>query len=152
MKLTQVAHGSTLIPGTIPLFVTLLAVIVYKQPLPSFRQWGGMIIISFGIIVMLVQSGNDWNESILLGQILLIMSAFLWSLFTISIRMSGLTPIKVAALAALPNGLFITLWIICTSPALGYSELTVSSILGQLLVQGIIVGVFFQEYALVVQL
>ena len=141
MQLTQVAYGSTLIPGTIPLFVTLLAVIIYKQALPSFRQWG-IIVICFGVIVMLIQAGNNWDNKLLIGQGLLILSAFLWSLFTISIRQSGLSPLKVAALAALPNGVIITIWILVTSPELGYSALPMSAVLGQVIVQGIIVGIF----------
>ncbi len=141
MQLTQVAYGSTLIPGTIPLFVTLIAVIVYKQPLPSFRQWG-IIVICCGVIAMLMHAGSSWDTSLLLGQGLFLLSAFLWSLFTISIRQSGLAPLKVAALAALPNGVIITLWILLTSPELGYQALPMSGVIGQLLVQGIIVGIF----------
>ncbi len=141
MKLTQVAYGSTLIPGTIPLFVTMLAVIVYKQPLPKFRQWG-IVIICCGVIAMLVHAGNSWDKSLLIGQSVFLLSAFLWSLFTISIRQSGLAPLKVAALAALPNGILITLWILMTNPELGYTALPISEVLGQLFVQGIIVGIF----------
>ncbi len=141
MQLTQVAYGSTLIPGTIPLFVSLIAVIVYKQTLPNFRKWG-IIIICIGVVIMLIQTETNWSNSLLIGQALLISSAFLWSLFTISIRQSGLAPLKVAALGAFPNGIFITIWILVTNPELGYSSLPMSAVLGQLIVQGIIVGVF----------
>lgn len=141
MQLTKVIYGSTLIPGTIPLFVTLIAVIIYKQPFPIFRQWG-IIIICSGVGAMIIQASSNWDKSLLLGQVLFIFSALLWSLFTISIRQSGLAPLKVAALAALPNGLIITLWIIITKPELGYAVLPFTSILGQLIVQGIIVGIF----------
>ena len=141
MKLIQVAYGSTLIPGTIPLFVTLIAVLIYRQPLPSFRQWG-IIVICCGVIAMLLHAGNSWNDRLLVGQGLFLLSAFLWSLFTISIRQSGLTPLKVAALATLPNGVLITLWIVITNPELGFSSMPISGVLGQLIVQGIIVGIF----------
>ena len=141
MKLTQVAYGSTLIPGTIPLFVTLIAVIIYKQALPSFRKWGIFIIIS-GVIAMLIHAGSNWDKTLLIGQGLFILSAMLWSLFTISIRQSGLSPLKVAALAALPNGVLITLWILITSPELGYTDLPIASVIGQMIVQGLIVGIF----------
>ena len=141
MKLTQVAYGSTLIPGTIPLFVTLIAVIVYKQLLPAFRQWG-IIIICCGVIAMLMDAGSTWDTDLLLGEALFILSAFLWSLFTISIRQSRLAPLKVAALAALPNGVIITLWILLTDPKLGYEALAISEVIGQFFVQGIVVGIF----------
>ena len=141
IKLTQVAYGSTLIPGTIPLFVTVIAVWIYKQPLPYFRLWG-IIIIGCGVIAMLLQIGNTLDKHLLLGQGLFLCSALLWSLFTISIRQSGLSPLKVAALAALPNGIVIALWITITHPELGYSALPMMAIFGQMIVQGVVIGFF----------
>jgi len=141
MQLTQVAYGSTLIPGTIPLFVTLIAVIVYKQPLPGFRKFG-LFGICCGIAVMIMQAGSNWDTNLLVGQGVFLLSALLWSFFTISIRQSGLSPLKVAALAALPNGVLIALWIVITGPELGYTALSVSEVIGQMLVQGVIVGIF----------
>jgi drug/metabolite transporter (DMT)-like permease len=140
IQLTQVAYGSTLIPGTVPLFVTLFAVMIYKQPLPNFRKLGLLIIVG-GIVAMLIQAGSSLDSSLLIGQGIFLLSASLWALFTISIRQSGLAPLKIAALAALPNGVLITLWIIITGPELGYSALPLSALLGQLLVQGIFVGI-----------
>lgn len=140
IQLTQVAYGSTLIPGTVPLFVTLFAVLIYKQPLPGFRKWG-LITIVIGIMAMLIHAGSSFDTSLLIGQGIFLICALLWAAFTISIRQSGLAPLKVAALAALPNGVLITLWIIITGPELGYSALPLSALLGQLLVQGIFVGI-----------
>lgn len=141
MQLTQVAYGSTLIPGTVPLFVTLIAVIIYKQPLPIFRQFGLFGICS-GIVAMIIPSQFHLDRYLLLGQGIFIVCAFLWAIFTISIRQSGLSPLKVAALAAFPNGVLITLWIAVTHPELGYTALPVSAVLMQLVVQGILVGIF----------
>lgn len=141
MQLTQVAYGSTLIPGTVPLFVTLLAVIVYKQDLPNFRKVG-LFVICCGVITMLIHAGSNFDKTLLLGQGLFLLSAFLWALFTISIRQSGLSPLRVAALAAFPNGILIIVWIIITSPVLGYTTLALSELIAQLIVQGLIVGIF----------
>lgn len=141
IQLTQVAYGSTLIPGTVPLFVTLLAVLIYKQPLPAFRKWGLFSIVC-GIATMIIYAGGSWDTNLLQGQVIFLVCAFLWAMFTISIRQSGLAPLKVAALAALPNGVLVLLWIIITNPELGYSALPMSAVLGQLVVQGVIVGIF----------
>lgn len=140
MQLTQVAYGSTLIPGTVPLFVTLIAVIIYKQPLPTFRQFG-LLGICVGIVALIIPVKSSLESKLLLGQGVFIVCAFLWAIFTISIRQSRLSPLKVAALAALPNGLVITLWIAITNPNLGYMALPVSAVLGQVMVQGILVGI-----------
>ncbi|MCP4969847.1 MAG: DMT family transporter [Arcobacter sp.] len=141
MQLTKVAYGSTLIPGTIPLFVTLLAVIVYKQAFPSSRKIG-ISTICFGVIVMLIHAGSSFDVNLLIGQGLFLLSALMWSFFTIGIRQSGLSPLKVAALAAVPNGFFILLWIIVTMPELAYMQLSFYSLIAQAFVQGIIIGIF----------
>lgn len=141
VQLTQVAYGSTLIPGVAPLFVTIIAVLVYKQVFPTFRKWGLLLIVS-GVFCMLAYASSSFDTSLLIGQNMLILCAVSWALFTISIRQSGLAPLKVAALASLPNGLFILLWILFTKPELGYSYLSMSELLGQIVVQGLIVGIF----------
>jgi len=140
MQLTPVAYGSTLIPGTVPLFVTFIAVIMYKQPFPIFRQLG-LISICSGILAMIISAQYHLDSKLLLGQGIFLVCAFLWAIFTISIRQSGLSPLKVAALAALPNGVLITLWIAITNPKLGYTALPLSAVLGQFIVQGILVGI-----------
>ncbi|MDC0932227.1 DMT family transporter [Arcobacteraceae bacterium] len=141
MKLTQVAYGSTIILGTTPLFVTIMAIIFYKQKLPFFR-FLGLSTISSGVVLMLLEAGSDWNETLLIGQVLFLYCACLWAIFTVSIRFSKLAPLEVAALSALPNGILITLWIITTQPELGYSLLSTTELLSQMFVQGIIVGIF----------
>lgn len=140
MKLTQVAYGSTLIPGTVPLFVTLLAVLIYKQPLPNFRRLGLLGIIG-GILAMVLHAGGNWDTNLLLGQGIFLICAFLWALFTLSIRQAALAPLQVAALAALPNGILIFLWMVLTSPMLGYHALPLLDVLAQLIVQGFFVGI-----------
>jgi len=140
VELTQVAYGSTLIPGVAPLFVTFIAVWVYKQAFPTFRKWG-LFLIVFGVFCMLFYASSNFDLSLLLGQNMLILCAISWALFTISIRQSGLAPLKVASLASLPNGFIIVLWILFTQPELGYSQLSMSELLGQIVVQGLIVGI-----------
>ncbi len=40
MQYAPVAHGSTLVPGTLPLFVTAIAILFYKESLSRHRAWG----------------------------------------------------------------------------------------------------------------
>lgn len=142
MELTPVVYGSTLVPGTAPLFVSLIAVIIYKQKLSNIRKFG-LIIIALGIVVMLAQSksGNILNTDLLLGQGIFIFCALLWAFFILSIRQAGLSPIKIAALAAFPNAVIIIIWMIFTQEQFAYVGLEIEEIITQMLVQGVLVGI-----------
>jgi len=142
MQLTPVVYGSTLVPGTTPLFVSLIAVVIYKQNLSYIRKYG-LISIALGIVVMLIQakSGSMLNTDLLLGQGIFIFCALLWAFFTLSIRQASLAPLKVAALAAFPNAVIIIIWTISTQEKFGYMDLEISEIITQMLVQGILVGI-----------
>lgn len=142
MGLTPVVYGSTLVPGTTPLFVSLIAVLIYKQELSSIRKWGLVCIIS-GIVVMLIQvkSETTLNTNLLLGESIFILCALLWAFFTISIRQASLPAIKVAALAAFPNAMLIIIYTLINQTQFTYMNLELSEVLIQVFVQGILVGI-----------
>lgn len=142
MSLTPVVYGSTLVPGTAPLFVSLIAVLIFKQELSSLRKWG-LVCIILGIISMLIQAKSETtlNTNLLLGEGIFIFCALLWAFFTISIRQASLPAIKVAALAAFPNAVLIIIWTLFSQTEFTYMNLELSEVLTQVLVQGILVGI-----------
>jgi drug/metabolite transporter (DMT)-like permease len=93
MRFASVAEGSTLIPGLIPLFVSGIAVIFYREKLSKARQLGLMLIavgasIMVGFTLLDLESGH-WR-----GHLIFILCALLWAYFTVSMRMAGLKPLQ----------------------------------------------------------
>lgn len=139
MGLAPVAHGSTLIPGTAPLFVTGLAVCLFHQPLSIWRRTG-LMIVALGVVCLLWTAWHVQSTTLLLGQGLFLLCSLLWALFTLSVRQSGLKPLEVAAVVTVPSALLLLLFIVATRPELTLATVSTQEWLTQMVVQGIAVG------------
>jgi len=137
---TGVAHASTLIPGTLPIFVTLIAVIVFKQSFPKARIWGFMWILT-GVTILVISTVGQTGLAALFGQFQLLACALLWSIFTVCVRQSGLKPLQVSALVTVPNGLGVFIWVMITQPELNYASLSFTALSTQIFVQTFLVGI-----------
>lgn len=91
MHFAPVAHGSALIPGTLPLFVSAIAVICYQQPLSQHRMVG-LSAVLLGIMVFLLSNlGEEYNWAQLKGHLLFLVGSLMWAVFTISARVANLS-------------------------------------------------------------
>lgn len=137
MQLGQVAEGSTLIPGVAPLFVTMMAVLIFNQPLSGWRL-AGLILIFSGVIAFVANSvaGNTHVSAI----VLFLSASFFWALFALSIRQCGLSPLVAASTVAVPTGSVLLLAGLIMQPVLGWFQLTLEQQLGQLVAQGLGAG------------
>lgn len=138
MGLAPVVQGSTLIPGTAPLFVSLLAAWVFGQRVPPWRRLGLATVLA-GVLCLLWQ-GLGEGGALGLGQGLFLLCSLLWALFTICVRQSGLRPLEVAAVVTVPNGALVAAWLLLGQVPLTLSQVPVQEWLVQLLVQGLVVG------------
>ncbi len=141
MANASVIQGSTLIPGSAPLFVTFIAATVFRQRIHKSRRWG-LCFIFLGVITLVGHAVSALNLDLLLGQFMLISSALLWAIFTVSVRQAQLRPLQVAALVTVPNGLLIALWCLVNGGVVLTPNLPMSFYVSQLVVQGLFVGVF----------
>lgn len=138
MGWAPVAQGSTLIPGTAPLFVTLLAVTLFRQPFSLWRRVGLAAVLA-GVVCLIV-SGLGEAAALGRGQALFLICSLLWAVFTLSMRQSGLKPLEAAAVVTVPNGALVVLyWWLSGSP-LSLHDLPASEWWTQLVVQGLAVG------------
>ncbi|WP_235869827.1 DMT family transporter [Veronia nyctiphanis] len=106
MQYAPVSHGSALVPGTLSLFVTTIAVIVFQQPLSSHRI-AGLTAILFGTVLFLATnlSGGIGAESYdvlqLQGHVLFLTGSLMWAVFTICARVANLNPLACSGLLAM---------------------------------------------------
>ncbi len=137
MQVGQVAEGSTLIPGVAPLFVTMMAVLVFNQPLSGWRL-GGLLLIFAGVVAFI---GNSVTGDTQVGAVVLFLAAsFLWALFALSIRQCGLSPLVAASVVAVPTGFCLLVLGLFIQPELGWFDLSRSQQLGQIVAQGLGAG------------
>ena len=139
MNWSPVADGSTLIPGAAPLFVTGIAVWLFGQRMSMLRIVG-LLAIAVGVASFLYSSLIDPNLELLHGHLLFLVCSFLWAVFTISVRQSGLNPLEVTAVLTVPNGTLLVLWGLVMQPGLTWNALPAGDLTALMLTQGIAVG------------
>ncbi|MCG9681079.1 DMT family transporter [Vibrio sp. Isolate23] len=100
MQLAPVSDGSALIPGTLPLFVSGIAVVLFKQPLSSHRILGLTLVVS-GIAAFLYQGFSQPDSHLLKGYLLFLIGSLMWATFTICARVSSLNPLITAGFISL---------------------------------------------------
>ncbi|WP_287228391.1 MULTISPECIES: DMT family transporter [Vibrio] len=111
MQLAPVSDGSALIPGTLPLFVSGIAILLFKQPLSSHRLLGLALVIS-GIAVFLYQGFGQSDSDLLSGYMLFLLGSLMWATFTICARVSNLNPLVAAGIISLLSTLALLVLII----------------------------------------
>jgi len=139
MALAQVAVASTLIPGMAPIFISAMAVLFFRQGVTRARRIG-LAIIASGVLLLLGQAWLGAGSTGVRGPLLLIGASFCWALFTVSVRQSGLSALEAAAVVVVPNGA-LALALAWTAPVpFAFGGLPGWALAGQLVVQGLVVG------------
>lgn len=101
MHFAPVSHGSALIPGTLPLFVSAIAVVCYQQPLSQHRIIG-LSAVLLGILIFLLSNvGAEYNWLQLKGHLLFLVGSLMWAGFTISARVANLSAYVCAGFVSL---------------------------------------------------
>jgi drug/metabolite transporter (DMT)-like permease len=89
MQFAPAAHAGALLPGTMPLFVALLAVFVERERFSGPRVAGfGLIVagvLAIGGYHLLLGAGGQWR-----GHLLFLTGAFLWAIYTHVFRRAGI--------------------------------------------------------------
>ena len=99
------AHAGALIPGTAPLFVTGLAVLIFREPLPGYRRFG-LAAIVIGVTVLLGGSLLNGDMNYGPGHLAFLAASLVWAIYTLGLRVAGIDPLLATAL-------------LCTVAALG---------------------------------
>lgn len=103
MSLAPAAEVGPLLPGTMPLFVALLSVLVDGERLGRLRI-AGFVLVACGVAAIagthLVASAGRLSA----GHVLVLGGALTWAVYTLAFRRSGLSAVDAAAVVALWSG------------------------------------------------
>lgn len=92
---------AALVPGTMPVFVALLAAILFGEKLGWLRTIG--LVCSFlGVIAITWRSLSTADADANFGHLLFLLAGFNYAVFTVAFRKSGLTPLESTA--------FVSFW------------------------------------------
>ena len=96
------AHAGALIPGTMPLWASLLAMFFLREKIAGVRKLG-LILIPFGILIFVGAGLSDFASGNWRGHLLFLAAAMCWASFTVAMRsagQSGFTPLHAAAVVS----------------------------------------------------
>ncbi len=89
------AHASVLLPGSLPLWTTLLAWLVLREKISSSRALGlvfivlGDLLVGGASLLKAFDGGDVWK-----GDLLFMSGAFCWSAYSIIVRRQGLDAVR----------------------------------------------------------
>lgn len=110
LQFAPVVHAGLLIPGTFPVFVTVIAMLCYREPVNPKRLFG-LLMIFMGVCALLIPTLFQQHVNLLKGDLLLLAASGCWALFTVSMRVAGLPPLAATGLLCLGSTLILLmLW------------------------------------------
>lgn len=134
------AHSGLLVPGTFPLFVTAIAVLVFKEPISSQRLIG-LLCIGLGVLSLVLMSMLQGTEALWKGDLIFLLAALFWAIYTICLRLAGLPPLAITGVLCLASSLILGLLFVSGQATTGIPETPMMTVMIQFLVQAILVGI-----------
>jgi drug/metabolite transporter (DMT)-like permease len=99
MRYAPTADVGPLVPGTMPLIVALLSVVIFKEKLGWARAIGFALCLA-GVLTIAGRSILTASGDTSFGHLLLVTAAFCWACYTVAFRHVGVTAIEMAALVS----------------------------------------------------
>ena len=116
LSLAPVAHGSVLNPGLVPSFVFFFSVALGLATF-KFRALVPLAIIVVGLVLVTAASFSG-QSSVLLGDLVLLLSGVCWALFTLLLRVWSLAPLQAAAVVSVLSLPFVAVYLVAADAPL----------------------------------
>ncbi len=133
------AHAGALIPGTMPLWTALLAMLFLHEKITGLRKFG-LCLIPVGIAIFVGTGLTNFETGNWRGHLLFLAAALCWASFTVAMRQAstkGLTALHAAAIVSVVSAI----WYLPVY-ALFLPHRLAEAPIGALIIQTIYQGVF----------
>jgi drug/metabolite transporter (DMT)-like permease len=132
------AHMAVLLPGTMPLFVAMLAMAVLGER-PAPVRLAGLALILVGILAIGLPALADRRDGAWRGDLLFLAAALLWAVYTVAYRRSRMDPWTSAAIVGGWSGLAaVPAWLLSGAGRLATAPMADIALQG--LMQGVVAG------------
>lgn len=139
LQYAPAAQAGALIPGTLPLWAALLAMLFLKEHISGLRRIG-LALIPVGIVTILGAGLFHFETGYWRGHLMFIGASITWATFTIAMRRSGLEAMHAAAIVSVVSAVvYLPVYLLFLPHQL--SATPWSAIIGQTLFQGIVVSI-----------
>ena len=142
LQFAPAAQAGALIPGTLPLWAALLAMIFLREHISGLRRVG-LALIPVGLVIILGAGLFHFETGHWRGHLLFIGASLTWAIFTVAMRhagRSGLEAIHAAAIVSVVSMVvYLPVYLLFLPHQLAATPW--SAIIGQTLFQGIVVSI-----------
>lgn len=139
LALARAAEAGVLIPGTIPLFVGLLSLVVLRERLGRIPQ-AGMWLILAGVVVLTGPAVLAAAGGQLLGYAICLLSALVWAVYTIAARRGALEALHMTAIITVGSAIwYLPLYLLL--PQQGIWQADMQTLIVQGIYQGPLTGI-----------
>ena len=138
-QLAPASHMGVLMAGASPLIAAGLVWALWGEKPDRSRGWGLALMLT-GVLLLGAKSVADWTADTWRGDLLFLLAAALWAVYTLSFRRSGLTPWQAAALVNFWSMVLVLIWVLARGGT-GLWQAPVLDVAWQALWQGLLAGV-----------
>ncbi|MEU8763306.1 DMT family transporter [Streptomyces sp. NPDC048659] len=138
-SLTSAAFVGAIVPGMVPLFVSVLMA-AGGRPAPRGTQAAGLVLIVAGVAALVSRHLTALDADVLLGTGTLLVASGFWALYTVGLREVDLDPVGSIGLLCLPSLAVIVLLTLTGVLPSGLAHAAGADIALFLVVQGLGVG------------
>jgi drug/metabolite transporter (DMT)-like permease len=136
------AHAGALIPGTMPLWAALLAMMFLNEKISGLRKLG-LLMIPVGIVIFVGSGLTHFETGYWRGHLLFLAAALTWASFTVAMRSassSGFTALHAAAVVSVVSAVvYLPIYWFWLPHRI--AEAPISAIITQTIYQGIFVSI-----------
>lgn len=139
LRFAPAAHAGALVPGTMPLWAALLAMVFLGERISGLRRLG-LMLIPVGIVIILGAGLTDFASGHWRGHLLFLSAAMTWASFTVAVRRAGLQPMHAAAVVSVVSMLvYVPIYVLFLPHRI--AEASWGVLVSQTLYQGIAVSI-----------
>ena len=134
------SNAGALGPGTLPFWTALIAFLITSEKPNRSRKFGLFVILLGALVIGIVQFKTNYGDLTWLGNILFLLGAALWAIYSVIFRQSGIAPLHGLVIGLFWGSLIFVPFLI-TFGSVKFENTTLHDIAFMVILHSFIIGI-----------
>ena len=134
------SNAGALGPGTLPFWTALIAFLITSEKPNRSRKFGLFVILLGALVIGIVQFETNYGDLTWLGNILFLLGAALWAIYSVIFRQSGIAPLHGLVIGLFWGSLIFVPFLI-TFGSVKFDNTTLHDIAFMVILHSFIIGI-----------
>ena len=134
------SNAGALGPGTLPFWTALIAFLITSEKPNRSRKFGLFVILLGALVIGIVQFETNYGDLTWLGNILFLLGAALWAIYSVIFRQSGIAPLHGLVIGLFWGSLIFVPFLI-TFGSVKFENTTLHDIAYMVILHSFIIGI-----------